>query len=277
MLDAADRKRKLTHSSLNRRRKPILYRSRAAVRGLLRNWRPVGCLAVVLAVATLTVLSAGRLAVFEIKHVMINQCGHVSEKELLDLILLPRHQNIFLADLDLVRSRLESHPWISRALVRRQLPSSLIVRLEEHEPAAIIHLDAFYFLDAQGRVFKRVASTDAADFPVITGLGRADLLNGENTDGLLPRALKLAQAASGTAVFGGVSEVRIGPLGDMSLVTERDGLQVRIGSGEFDRKVRNLETLLGRLGGLVKQVASIDMGHNDRAVVRLISTGGSKG
>jgi cell division protein FtsQ len=48
---------------------------------------------------------------------------------------LPRIKgNFFTANLSAVRTAFESVPWVHRATVRREWPSTLIVTIEEHEP-----------------------------------------------------------------------------------------------------------------------------------------------
>ncbi len=46
-------------------------------------------------------------------------------------------QYILTVDLQAVRERLERLPWVRRATVKRLLPSTLLVRLEEHRPTAL--------------------------------------------------------------------------------------------------------------------------------------------
>lgn len=75
-------------------------------------------------------------------------------------------------DLDVVAGKLEGHPWVDRALVRRRLPDGLRVRIEEHEAAVLVSLGGLYVANQRGEVFKRYAPSDALVLPVVTGLTR---------------------------------------------------------------------------------------------------------
>ncbi len=52
--------------------------------------------------------------------------------------VLPRLQgNFFTVDLQQVRAAFESVPWVRQAVVRRVWPDTLVVHLQEHQPAAL--------------------------------------------------------------------------------------------------------------------------------------------
>ncbi len=60
-----------------------------------------------------------------------------SRRELAAALASYEGQYILAVDLQAVRERLERLPWVRRATVKRLLPSTLLVRLDEHRPAAL--------------------------------------------------------------------------------------------------------------------------------------------
>src|SRR3989304_3533389 len=46
---------------------------------------------------------------------------------------------------------------------------------EEREPVAMINLDALYYVDDRGSIFKRLTAYDAKNLPILTGFSRKDL------------------------------------------------------------------------------------------------------
>ena len=60
-----------------------------------------------------------------------------SEQELLQILDHYQDEFILAVDTAAVKQRLESLPWVRRATVSRQFPTTLLVRIEEHQPVAV--------------------------------------------------------------------------------------------------------------------------------------------
>jgi len=80
-----------------------------------------------------------------------------------------------LAGADLTRAvnGVERHPWVARATARRVFPSTIEVRIEEHEPVLLLALGGLWYLDSTGTPFRQ-AQADDLDYPVLTGLNPSD-------------------------------------------------------------------------------------------------------
>jgi len=77
------------------------------------------------------------------------------------------HGTIFTADLDLVRERFETVPWVRRVVVRRAWPDRLEVRVEEHiELARWGRREDMRLVNMQGELFN--AASDR-DLPLFAG------------------------------------------------------------------------------------------------------------
>ena len=68
--------------------------------------------------------------------------------------------NFFSVNLDQLRKSLEKLPWVRHADIRRQWPSRLEVRLEEHQPAAHWGEGTTYMVNTFGEVFAASLSRD---------------------------------------------------------------------------------------------------------------------
>ncbi len=68
--------------------------------------------------------------------------------------------NFFSVNLDALRQALEKLPWVRHAEVRRQWPSRLEVRIEEHEPAARWGEGTTHLVNTFGEVFSASLSRD---------------------------------------------------------------------------------------------------------------------
>jgi cell division protein FtsQ len=100
--------------------------------------------------------------------------------------------------LDETALRLRRHPWVRAARVVRRLPDTIQVKVEEYEPALVVALDDLYYADAEGHVFKRVASGDMTSLPVLTGIDRsAAIEEAEATAVRVRAAVELNEAFAG--------------------------------------------------------------------------------
>lgn len=72
--------------------------------------------------------------------------------------------NFFTVDLDKVRARYESLPWVRRAAVRRVWPDRLVVTIEEHRPLAI--WGAGQLMNTHGELFAANLAEAEEDGPL---------------------------------------------------------------------------------------------------------------
>src|SRR5712692_2056532 len=61
---------------------------------------------------------------------------HVAKQQLADAVTEQVKGNIFLLDLDAVKARVESMPWVHRASVRRQWPPAVLIQFNEQKIVA---------------------------------------------------------------------------------------------------------------------------------------------
>jgi cell division septal protein FtsQ len=65
----------------------------------------------------------------------------------------------------------ERIPWIRQATVEPQLPDAVVIRVREYEPYALQLSDGkLYIVDKEGYVFKEASADEAFDLPILTGM-----------------------------------------------------------------------------------------------------------
>jgi len=92
---------------------------------------------------------------------------HVTQQELQAAVMSVVHGNFFLLNLDAVKARVESLPWVYKASVRRQWPQDVYVRFTEQQLAAYWSEGAF--LNQAGDVVRVKAGDLPAEFPRLEG------------------------------------------------------------------------------------------------------------
>ncbi|MDA8123337.1 MAG: FtsQ-type POTRA domain-containing protein [Deltaproteobacteria bacterium] len=211
----------------------------------------------------------GHSRLFSVRDIDMNRCAYVTRDEVYGILSGAPQGNIFsLSSRDIGR-RLLSHPWVRSVSVRKALPDRLVVRIEERRPLAMINLDALYYVDEQGTIFKRLTTYDPKNFPIVTGFSPADL-NARDAVTLqnLKRTLELLRCTESGVLRRNVSEVHFDAQEGYTLVTRDSGLQLKIGMMEFGEAMRRVEEAIPKLSSLGQARSVIDLKTAGRIFVR---------
>lgn len=209
-----------------------------------------------------------------IKQIVVEGTGAERADEIRALLNVRTGDNLLFADIGLARVRAESHPWVSSAAVKRELPDTLRVVVEERSPKMILALDRLYYLDATGEPFKLIAPGDVYDLPVLTGLDREDLLSrAELARDAISGALSLADSLAvkdSSLPLADVSEIVWDEDEGYSVVSVSGKLTVRFGAGDHAEKLARLRDVraasgTGKWG--TGDAAEIDLTYSSRVIV----------
>lgn len=216
---------------------------------------------------------------FRLADIRVSSCRQISESELNRFIHARRGQNIFSVDLEQEAGRIASHPWIRGAVVKRLLPDVLEIDVDERQAAALLNVGRLYLVDENGFVFKRLENGDPSDLPVLTGFSAKVFKSG----GPLARrqaerivdAVKLVGVAEqqGALAETEVSEVRFDIVTGFSLVTTETGVTLRLGFGDFDKKLQAYRAVSGQVRARLGEASVVDLAVPGRVVVRGLPEG----
>jgi cell division protein FtsQ len=92
---------------------------------------------------------------------------HVTQQELQSAVMNAVHGNFFLINLDTVKARVESLPWVYKASVRRQWPQDVYVRFTEQQLAA--RWGDAAFLNQAGDIVRVPGDEQSATLPRLEG------------------------------------------------------------------------------------------------------------
>jgi cell division protein FtsQ len=253
-------------------RRAALERDRAA-------WRSVigAALRTVAAAAVSAALSLGAWQLwrwatasqaFALRSVRFTGLVHARETELLQRSGLRIGENLLKADLSRAARAIRADPWVASVRLERRLPGELMANVVEHRPAALVELGGLYALDDEGRLFKRAATDDALDLPILTGVSRQAWVDRKPDLQLrLFAVLHLLDTwqASGLSL-GAVSEVRLEEGGGFT-VFAHDGTavqEVRLGAGDVSLKLQRLAQVRAALARRGERAERIDLDNPAR-------------
>jgi len=188
---------------------------------------------------------------FEVRHIVVLGNRHLTEAGILELAGIEPGSNIFAVNLGKARRQLLSDGWIAEARVGREIPDRLVIRIREHEPAALIDLGEKYILSREGTVIKRWEETDAFMLPLVTGLTYSDIpLDGgefsESFDALM-QVLRIARSDEGALSLARLKRIDVDRGIGITLHATGPVKSARIGFAGYDEKYRRVDRLLASL------------------------------
>jgi cell division protein FtsQ len=263
------------------RPKGKIRRIRRKKAGELRIWAGrigKGALGMAL-VASLTLLGftayeyLQRSVPVNVGEVSIMGCMNVTEAELVNLAHVDFKASMANLDLREISSRLAKHPWVEKAKVKRDWSRrALIIEVQERVPQALILLDDLYLVDRHGEVFKKAEPRDQLDFPVFTGLDTREVMaRNPQAMNLVSQALELLGILRQRKIFTSrdVSEIHLSKQSGLTVITLKEGIPIRLGSGGLEDKIDRLEKVLPDLQTKIKDVEYLDINYPRKVVVKI--------
>ena len=212
---------------------------------------------------------------FSTQTISVEGCTRLDQQEVIAQAKLALDLNIFSVNLMTTRKRLLAHPWISEADVSREIPEGIHIRIQEHEPLAIIDMGRKFLLNRKGEIFKEWHQDDSASLPVVYGLSFSDLNVGSRPVNRPFKAvmtvLKLGLQSNSIIANRDIKSIRVDK--DIGLTVYADNRlgALILGYGDYSNKYKRLEEVLSYLEKKEKISAmkSIDLNNPDRIVVNL--------
>lgn len=170
----------------------------------------------------------------EVREVIATGMHQVTRQEVLDRLGLQPGDTLLSVSPARMEERLAIHPWIKQATVRRVLPHTLAVRIDERRAAAVLRgASMILLLDGEGAVLSVLKEDDKPLLPVLVGMDPRELMRGDpDSRQLAWTGIRLAAWLGDT--FGGRAEVVVAdPENVMGSV---NGLRFQFGASPFEEK-----------------------------------------
>jgi cell division septal protein FtsQ len=158
---------------------------------------------------------------------VVRGSGFLSEGEVRELLGPAMGENILTLDIEALKARLRSSPWVADATVGRNLPDTLKVDIIERVPLALAEVERLYLMDKQGGLIDLYGPRTAAfDLPIVRGLMGVDeearRERAQRAGALLDDLRDLAAE---------ISEVFVLASGDLRVVLRGSGEVLLLGDG----------------------------------------------
>jgi cell division protein FtsQ len=204
---------------------------------------------------------------FAIERIAVRGAGNlVSEEEVLRWSGVREGDSLWDAAPQALKERVESHPMVRTASVRRLFPNTLEIGVRERRPAAIAVLDDLYYVDRNGDRFGPLEVLHDRDYPVFTGLT-------EESDGqrrwALRRALHLLRRAEVRGLDLEISEIHLDPVEGLILYPASPRVPLFLGWRGWERRLQRAHRALASWDGVADRLARMDMRYRDQVVIEV--------
>ena len=194
---------------------------------------------------------------------------HVSPGEILALIGPLRGQNILMADLETQRQHLMASGWVKTATLRRVLPSTIEVSVEERVPIGLARVGGrLYLIDGDGTVIDEYGPRfTEGGLPIIDGLSTG-------TDGAVDetRAQLVSSLVAALEVMPGllsrISQIDVEDPYDAVVLLNDGPTLIHLGHEQFAERLRDYLELAPALRAHVADIDYVDLRFDRRVFIR---------
>ena len=105
----------------------------------------------------------------QVHHLNITGQRHISSTAIRHLSDIRYKEHLLVINTTEAQSNIQQHPWIKKATVKRNFPSTVTIDIEEYQPVVLLALDKLWYIDKDGDIFRH-ANSDNINYPIVTGI-----------------------------------------------------------------------------------------------------------
>ncbi len=205
------------------------------------------------------------------------------KRELIRLSGLNSGMSMLSIDLNMLKQKMEEHPWVRSVSLERRFPNSLTIRAEKEIPYGIVVMDKLYCMNRWGEIIREVYDSDKLDLPIVTSIFKQALVKRDQLK-RAARIIRILESEKGMLSLNQLSEVHLNSNGSLSLYFSKWPAEVKMmcelpTGTDSQQEETQLMCLLDKMHGLRKvtehlrqtgqihNATIIDLNHSDSAVV----------
>ncbi len=154
------------------------------------------------------------IQVFIIKNIEVDGNYYLSKNDVVSLSGIHTGVNIFAVNLDKIKENLQRDPHIKNIDIRRALPNSIIIEVNERNEVAVIPYNGVYLhIDEDGYVIEVSKEYQDAKLPILSGFNIKKFMAGQYLDTdrttMYNRSLSILKSLKDNDMEDMISEVRV--------------------------------------------------------------------
>lgn len=218
------------------------------------------------------VTSIAAAQMLQVGHLTVRGHQRLSTGEVLALVDGLRGQNILTIAISDWQQKLLASPWVERATIRRVLPATLEIVIDERTPMGIGRIGtSLYLIDAHGVIVDEYGPAYAdIDLPIIDGLATAPQAGGALIDTARTdfAGRVIAALATRPEIAKRVSQIDVTDLHDVVVILDDDTALLRLGEHDFVARLQQYLDLQLALHERVAGIDYVDLRFDERLYVR---------
>ena len=210
------------------------------------------------------------LPAFTIARVVVEGAQHLDRTRIIEVSGIVQGGNMFRADLRKASNTLTKQFAAEDFTLYRRLPDTIIIRVRERKPVALLNTQKLTGIDANGVLLPHIGADMAETLPIITGIDDESQLADPGVRSKVVEGLKLLRAISdqSPSVHKRISEVNVSSVSGLGINLIDSGLEIIIGDKDWNTKLPNLEEVVNKVVGGMDSVRTVDMRFGEKIFVR---------
>lgn len=250
-------------------KRPQLYRGRFYY---LKRFTQVGlALSGVILVISLLLYFQNSDTLFIKRVEVLGKLRHITKDDVILLSGITPQDKLFSVSLKSITQNIMRFPWIEEVKIRREFPDTIQIAVTERKPAALLKTDSFYYVDGQGKVFKRLQREDDLDLPIISGFSEGFVTKyPQLSKNYLKKALAFLNFIREKPFYEKypVSEVAFDPVFGYTVFTEDDALEIFYGREDIKAKQDKLERFVTSPHFNMDRYVRMDLASHSKVIAR---------
>ena len=198
---------------------------------------------------------------FHVRAVLVSGNYHLDQKDVIEAAGIAKGDSLFDVPLNQIEERLKKNEWIKTAALRKQYPGTVVIRIDEAVPKALLRDNKkLYLLAEDGNILERISGDVTPFLPVIKDIKPT------NQKGI-SEAIRLVDSLSKKNILQDRESIEIG-LESYGLTMNIDGEFIKVGYGNYSEKLKRwveLEPEIRKKGVPIKYV---DLRFKDSVIVK---------
>lgn len=199
---------------------------------------------------------------FPVKDIVFIGNRQLKNDEIKSLIKVNKEDELFGVAGRELYNRLRRSPWVRDAVIRKELSGRIVINIMEAEPVAVLSIAGRpYLIDRDGNILEPMKEGTVLFLPVIK-----DIDHNRNREAYAEAVRFVNVLNKRTASYSGNIEITGQRPEDITL--KLDNIAIKIGAGDFDKKLERLEFAKDEIGKRNIVVEYIDLRFADKIIVK---------
>jgi cell division protein FtsQ len=236
---------------------------------VLRWLGAVAGLSALVAAGFWTAAAASRAPELAVNRILVEGNERLAQGEILEALGLHPGSNILSLDLETLKQQMLRSAWVKDVELRRMLPATLTLKVEERNPVGVAVVDRLYLIDEEGNFLDEMGPGYAdLNLPLVSGLidDRGKPVSGRT--GLAGRVL--SALASDPRLESAVSEIDVSSgSGSIRILLRQPKLTILAGETSLASRLVEVLPLTEEIQRLFPTVEVVDLRFQGRVYLQL--------